>query len=1059
MKRVATSLLLLLLLALRIGASEEDLPVEVYDARHAKTPAKIKLSLERLEAFYQAESYGQIKNVSEALLANKLLQPKPRRARLENPKAEQAKELAAYNRERLRRQLVRERLLFYRARALLGLSEDPPKPQGLKEAETEFRKLALNVKDLPPADGKKEKDKPEPEPRFADPRYRDEAQYWLGRTYLAQEEPATAAETFQKLLDSGTENADLIANATRYLSIAKMRQSEKVADDPELDAQEKRKRRDSLLDDAARQLNNFVRDFQESPHRDQAELQLMELQLRLGRFADVEALARSFIRRADPGTPERALAAYYRAQSFYWEGEIDRAAELYEAAEEEEKPDPETLTNILFGLGWTNAQRARTAGPVERAEFLNKAHNALAQAWQRMAHDPSDNRRWLVARELTRVLIAQGEYEQALVQVQHLLGAHEMAFTAHFLAGQAARGCGRIETARDHFREVVERATRNADQPYVLEALAALAEIAYQSDRYAEAFEYHRRAERNAVRYRDFNRVAAARLGMAHALLELRHPDDARTEAAVAGLATALIRQMQAAAHDDPQRLRVTAEEIAFRLHVLGEWTGAGKENLRRARRMLDQLRVRLAAQLRKDELDYVEGQALFYRAEMQRAAMPFSINTNPDAYKNVFKLYDDAAQAVEAATVANPRGALAPRINFLLGRIHYRAGMLSLELSRTLKRQGRGTEAVRYESEADTAFEQALDPLLFVIRSSDRNVKLRADGRELLGETYLKLRAYEKGLVQFKALQADPFIPPARRAAAVRRWAEALDEMGRKEQAIHKLEPDIETHLASAIQAGKLLLETGQPRQARQVLLLSLQKNRDNDPELRAAALYHAHAIGLEYARAIAGDEGALMLEQESEQKLLELVNRYPQTPWANKAMLTLGRFLLGRGDWQRALAMAEETDKSIRLNPDAVDTLIAALLMKGRALAAGRKYDPALSALNRATLQKSDNLAGLASKAAATREQGTIYETLGQTDQALTHYQRVFVVYSKIWDEADAARIAVAEILQQRGDEESLRRALRILENGHDPGKMRPFRVRIEKSLQAKAYKSIEE
>lgn len=1024
-----------------LRASQADSDLEIHEIRQL------------IRRLFDGGGYEQVVEVTTALLRNPAFAPLPPppvpegtttgTGRDKKTVPPPAAAILSYQQEsarRLARQEEREWVWFQQARAQYERGRSRQRRDILQQAARAFALLAENRR------------------RFDNPAFLAESRYWAGVAHEALEEWSAAITRYQSVSEANPD-PELDVKASLALAKALQVQADRIIPDsidrsPREDPrppEERAREQDAMLRQAVNELLKISTAHQMSARREEAELELMQLYLRIQEYGELQRLTESFLSRVPFTHPDYARAAYYRAQAAYWQGHVDEAALLYREALDRQTDNTDAFVDLLYGYGETNARLAQTAAPDMRRPYLQHAQNALRRALQRMPFN--DPRRVPTTLRFAEVLIELEEYSEALEEARRILDAAPAAAGYH--AGVAAQGLGDTRQAVLHFRHVLLDSRAEADPQRQLDAMEALARMQEEAGAAAEALEYYRDAEALAVRLRSFTRVAAMRLGMARCLIGLGRAQPERLNPALGEAGISLLHLLQTANEERPDTLSRGAEAAARRIRVVESWQQTGVENFTRAETLIRQLEGRLAAQLRKDEIDLVRGIAFLAQAEEIRASIPVRMDRRPEDYNPVFALYANAISFFESALVANPRGMLSGRCSYELGRTQYLAGTLSMELADLLRRQDLGTEAISLQQDADKAFRDALRPLAHAVRNLPDLSATRMEARRLLAETHFALGDFEEGLVESRALATDPSLRREDRIAAVRRWAEALAKTGRQEEAVTTLTRYLDEDPSVGIQAARLLLQLQQPRVAYETLQESLRATDGQDVPrpLRAEGLFLGHDIILRHAERLFREPDAQeRLRQEARRALGHMILDYPDTPWAEAAAAALGQSLRDAGDWQTAQQEAARLRAEVEAQgaADVVETLQAldiqealALLEEARATGATDRLDEALALLSRAETRLTRTEPGQNLRARAVRVQGEVHEARGDTEQALRMYQRVFSLHHLARLEADSARLAAAAIYARQRD---FTRAVRVLEEGFDQDRLRPVRLDYE-------------
>ncbi len=1062
--RPARALTLCLLSALlgssAVGAEEGLVRDEIAEAASADTPAKMDDSLDVLERLFGGGNYLQARQLCENLLGNPRFGPIPPAVRdgidgtTLSPEAVENlnNQYAALNSARAARQLKREMVRLFHARTLYEQAAQGGDRAIMRQAIDEFLRLADN------------------QYLFSTQQYQAEAAYragqgysWLGEYPLAVK-ALRRVSTLNPTADLDVQSCLLLADALKaQADQTGTRADDRPARSPQdvpLDPRLALKTRETLLREAEQELAKITTNHPQSRHNPETELRLIELRFELQEYEEAERLAAEFLSRATPGTENYARASYFRANAVYLQGRIAAAADFFRTALEENKnASVQVRSDLLYGYGWTNARLADSASPELRQVNLTRAQAALRQAVKLM---PFGRRRQEAQLDLARVLILMQQYRDALQYLQEVLAEPRLRADGNYLAGQAAQGEGNIEAAIRYFYAALAQSQRGGGNRLTLDALQHLAELESGRGNFAEALEYYRLAQTTAVDQRQFDVVATASLGMAVAVAELANTGGQGREDATRRLTEALV--LAGARTADAQEAGAAARLIAFRLAALRQWTQAGPGNLKEAEEILAKLRGRLLPRLREDELEYVQGKVYYLSARNQRLALPLAYNITVPQYDDVFAAYNQAADVLNASLQANPRGSVSPRTRHLLGQVYDDAASLKMDLAAFLRARGMGAEAVRLEGEGMRFFQMAVPPLNLAVLDAESDVQLRIDARQLLGQTYLALghfgedpAQYEKGLEEFRILISETAITPQKRLAALRSMAQALAQKKRKEEAVDTLLPFVEKDLLCALQTQEILQELKQPRKAYDILTAGVRAARARQPEDTQAmpqALYTAHKMGLDQATEIVRNPTeTTALQASSADGLLALSDQYPGTEWASMALLDLGQWLLGQGKWQEALQRAQAGIAKLRDNPRAIDTVQAMYLLAGRAQLEGGKasasqdlIQKAREAFVQAERASTRTNLGREQRAAAIREQGNTYLALGNKNEALRYYGRVFSLFFNQYIQSDLARIEAAKIHAADGNYEL---ALKILDAGFNQDMLLQYKMLYKEKI----------
>ena len=303
----------------------------------------------------------------------------------------------------------------------------------------------------------------------------------------------------------------------------------------------------------------------------------------------------------------------------------------------------------------------------------------------------------------------------------------------------------------------------------------------------------------------------------------------------------------------------------------------------------------------------------------------------------------------------------------------------------------------------------------------------------------------------------SDLTIPWTRKIAALRDMATALSQKRRKAEAVELLMPYVDKDILSALKAGEILIELRQPRRAYETMVagISAATGRENTPRLDLArTVYTAHVLGLNSAADIVRSPADIPAQEAvSADALLRLSADYPGTAWASMALLDLGRWLLDLGRWQEAVDKAAAGIEALRQDLRAVDTVQALYLLAGRGYMEGGRSgeNPELLRKAQEMFAQAERAAtrsdlGRQQRAAAIREQGNAALALGNADEALRFYGRVFSIFFNEYEQADLARIAAAQIHAGRGN---YRLALDILDQGFDQEMLMQYKLLYRQKL----------
>ncbi len=921
-------------------------------------------------------------------------------------------ERLAYAARRLQRQRNREEAHFFYARSLMELGED--RPEAYDTALNEFRFLAQNRRGL------------------LQPQYMLESRLWLGRTYLRMGRPAEAAEALRRLLDLSPP-MHLDARASQLYASALLDQVRSFPEERGTGA------RDRILKRALEELNRIRIYYPNHPERQAVEVRLIELHLELRDYLKAAELADAFLRSERTPAALREEARLYRARAAYALGEVERAAEMYAEVLSAAPPGDPRRAEAEYGLGWSYAQLATSAGPTERPRLLAQAEGSLRRALDDLpAEHPQAP---LVRYALSEVLVRLGEWEAALRVVAPLTHEPGIRLRAHALAGEANRGAGNPEEALRHYEQVLRHGDANLPLGFLLENRFAAAAIHEARGRPGLALDLYLKAGSEARRLRNWPLAARADLGAARTLTDLGRMAEASESLMPETLAAALGPLLAAPPPED-------AREAVLRLedHLRGfvHRAGAGPDNFARALRILELLRRRHSDRVRGDELDYEEGRAYFLQARARaNELLPHAV-LDPDRLRPAFDLYARAASIMERGARTNPQSTFAPRVSFVLGRIQQERGRLLMRLAGELRERDELGEARLYEEQARILLAESAQTFVGAIQSPEITIPLRLEAQETLAGVYRELEEYARAAEEFRILAEDPSADAARRIRARRLWARSLSDIGRTDEAVRRLQPFVSEDPATALLAGRLYESLARLEEARAAYeggIAACRRSGDNcGAELPADLAFRLHRLGLERTAALYGDQQVEARRAEAASALRRLAQTWPETSWASRALEAVGAYLLETGNWQQARRVAQSGQEAAAGSPPRVWRMG---LLEARALVAGGRLETAGTILREIETAASQDPETRAIAAAAIREQGTIAGLEGKPDEALLLYARVFAEYPSAREEADRARIAAADLYAQEGRYDL---AFSVLANAHDPTLVRPYRERIE-------------
>ena len=1032
---------------------------EVQVAASVSTPEGIEDSIDVMQRLFKGGSYKQVMEVSAALLQNRYFQPIPPLSKpviADSMTADDIKivedEYSFVQSGRIARQLLREMLRFYHARALFEEYKLTTEMDLLYQAIDEFLLLGSNAYG------------------FQRQQYQAQSYYWVANGYMLLEDYVSAISNYREVAKYNP-SQEIDIKTSLELADALTAQAEIVGDDSDdqpgrspqdlpPNPAEVLKTREELLREAERELSKITTTNSMGDYLTGVELRLIELRYKLHEYEDAFRLADIFLSRATPGSQEYALAAYYRAMSVYAQGDVNQSVQLFKEALEE-NDDFKYKSKLFYGYGWTNAQLARTAGPEQRLVFLTRAQTALQAAIELM---PFSAQREKAILELTDVLIKSKEFELAADIVKQVINVPDKRIQANFYAGLATKKMDDIDAASRYFHTVLELSEAYVNKKYVLETLNELADLESIRGSYAEALEYYTQARDEAAKQLQYDIVAIASLGMATAEAELGYYDEGKREDAARRLLDSVIDMSIAVRKSEPADIKTAAQVVAFRAQALDEWSKANGLNLDQALQTLDSLQGRLLPRLRKDELEYVYGRIYYLKAQNIKREIKIDFKTQLSEFDDVFDNYIKAEDIVLKALEANPRGDLSAQTRYLLGLIYHSYAALKLELADLQKSRGMGAVAPPLEKEGVEAFRKAIAPLNLAVNASEDNPALRIAARELLGKTYLAIGKYsgsiskefsqfEKGLDEFRILANEPAISQKQKLEAIINMAVAYSENNRKQQAYETLKPYITRSIEAAIFAGKMMIALKQPRIAFATLekgIAAAQDERHPDNSGIAEAMFMAYSLGLQRANDIAVDSSEIeKYKKLSADGLFELGQKYPGTVWASRALLELGQWLLEQGEWQFALEKAVAGINKLKGDLKAIETVQAMYILKGKALMEGGKkekldalYKDALRAFAQAERANTRSKLGRQQRAQAIYEQGEALLALNRVDDALRYFGRVFSLFHNQFEEADKARYAAAKIHENNQNYDL---AIKLYDEMFDKGKYIDDKLRV--------------
>lgn len=1058
---------------------EEHSTLEIAQAKEAKTPAEIEETLARARRFFEGGGFSQARAICQALLDNPAFAPLPPlppptpQEITSSDATRRAQERKAHEEARIARQNQRETAMFLAARSLYEMAgSDPPL---LQQAIGEFSILA---------DPKKS--------GFLRPLYAIQAAFWMGRAHLRRKEPFEAALILRRLANQGPEGALegetllFLAEALQQLADSLQLQDAEqgIADtrarqllrpesaqeiltfakeNPGEHERRLQRIRRLLREEAIAELSRFAINYPQNEKREEAELRLIELQMDLGDYAGAEAMAKSFLNRALPRTEGHARARVRLAEAMYWQGEIERAAEEFEAILTEIRkgtvtPSPATLIDLHHGRAWASWKLAQTASPEQRREFLLRARSSfLAVLASPLPLD--DPRRNSDIYTLAETHLALGENHEALTRLTELLDDPRFHTRASYLAAQANRGLGRNEEAAHQFASVLRGAMEDGDRVLYLEALRALASLEQEDGAYAEALGHEREAAMLARILRDYTTAAEAEFGAAQALAGLGKRDESRERAIAQKIANTLARLTTPS--PSPADLCFLGHDLACSLRALHRSLQASPAHYDLAMKDLQRLRSQVGDRLRKDALDEAEALALSRKIQDRIQTILPLPEIQEEDLREIFTLTESAVTLARTGIQANPRGPLAPRLHLLTGKILADTGRFALRIAELYSVKGNTSAAAIARERGRRYLQEGLPAFRLAAESGSESILLEAETQ--LAESYFDLEEYEEAGKVFADLVHRPNLPASSRIHCHRRWARALAQRGRLDEAVSHLVPYLEMDPEIAIEASQWLEKLQRPAQARAALVHALAASSSPaQRSLAAEAAYRLHLLDLTSPTLVGGKLDPELVRQESALALARLATEYPDTPWSGLAVLALGEHLLPAPPlrsplslplpsgpvtvstrWEEVLAIVSSIAESNALTPETIQALH---LTRGRAFLEGKQYEQALEAFRQAEMIATDSETGYARRAAAVRGQGDVARAKGDEDEALRYYARVWAVFHRAATEADLARLTAAEIYEKRGQ---LQQARALLEKGSDAARMQPHLRRLVKKI----------
>ncbi len=962
---------------------------------------------------------------------------------------------------------LHEEVLFWEARAAFELAGHDRKK--LQAAIEIFRKISENL-------------------LLNEHQHRDkDALFWIGRAYLRAGNPKAASAVFSRLSGLGSQ-AGLDADYRWYWARALRMQADGLSSEGK-SAQQVIQERKKLWLSAKQKLLQIALVYENSSHYQDAEIALIQLDMQLGEYRDAEIRAGDLLQKHGLAGKTRRNAMLYRARCAYLVGDFDRAVRFYGSFLAEDGLGRQMRLEGLYELGRCLYQVARGAGGLQARDYLVRARRRLQQALQLMG---SDNARRLPGIHVyCQILVELGENKAAIDLMGPILNDAAWADQAHYLAGRACRGLGRLDSAIRYFSACLARTRMLGPTEFVMDVLRNLAELEEKRKDFASAFLYYRQTGMVARVLRNQAVMAAADMGLARSLVGLGRRNRSEGDIAAAPMAAACLRLLIAGGTREIDPFSAL-DEFDFQVRRMRLQADKGIRIYDSALAILEKLQQRYQDRVRQDELAFEQGMALFLKAEtMARAALSGG-RLDMGGLTRIVKLYEQAAERMAVAGQVNPRGSWAPGSNFQLGRIHASRGRFSFKVAEILELTGRRTEAGNYREEGKKVLGWARSPFRLAIKTAGADVDLRTAARMDLGQTYFELEEFSKAAREFQLLADDPEIHESTRAAATRMWARALDRLGMTDEAITRLRPDVGRYLASAILEGQLLEKQGHPRDAYNSYRAVFRANRasvpaNDTPGLAAEAAFRAWSLALAQAEAIAGSDGdAEAVRNTAVRELEKTAAEHLASEWSARALFTLGDYLLGREQgWRRvrkiarkyaALALARlEQAKAVSNDEkrDLAGLLQAMYLLEGKALLAGNQSRAAALVLERADMGDGKSPEQRTRTALALMELGNAAMLQKDENAAIRFYADVFARFDDVVAVADSARITLAKIYARRAREAFaaaaankdpkaarpvletaqtwLRRAREVLEHGHDRGRMLQEQRKLERLEQS--------
>lgn len=972
----------------------------------------------------------------------------PRPTRTNNAEGERAAERhkALYNERRTLRQRQREEAYYFLARCRLeeARAQDGP----FDEAIRDLLRVGRN------------------EFRFDRPEHARAALFWAARAQGFAGRHAAAIETYREIVGLGG-NPEMEGEVAWHLVKSLRSRIEELQATAGVGDARANEAIGRLRTVAIETLLRIVTTLPDSPFAGDAQVLLMKMRFEAGQHEDSAETAERLSKELSGDDPEFAGAQAILGQIAMAKGDVAEAVSFFDQAASAPGCPPETRISAQLDLGRCHALLAQTAAAEGREAHLRKARTALRVAVEAMPRESTERPSALLA--LGDVLVRLGEYEDAVVYLDQIANRKEVRTEARYLRGIAQRGLGKFPQAVHDFESVLADAESGESRTFLMRVLAGLAQLESDRGQFGAALIHYHAARERARAQWDFPVVAESDIGIAWSRLHLGRKQEKRQMQAEERAASALVSLLAIRPDGDPNDSRHALRRSLLRFQAVELESRAGPANCEKAIAIVNELRQRDADRVRGDKLDFIEGQALAIMAgEKARSALEqrwldaYAVRTVSEAYLKTTEVLSNAVQS-------NPRGAYAAETNYVLAETHRVWARFLLTVAERHEREERTVQAQSERQDGKQQLHKSAAPYARAAALAPIGSEMRSQARMQLGLTYLALEESDRARDAFQVLADNPDLPEAIRRTATRLWALALDRSGSWEEALAKLQPQVRVDLHSAVQAGRLLERIEQPRKAYETYRAGLLEAHDArsgaDRKLAAELLYRRYALGLAHAEDLTVADGVREMREDAEAGLRRVMEKHTDTDWATLAMLSLGRYLLQNGRVDEAKALAEWGRKSADENDE---ILRASYLIGGRARRDEEEFeifrrwlmqavpktraeaaadwadqvDPLQLDLGASlTANVSDLIA-----AEALRSIADAARVEGQADLALDLYAKVYAQYPQIAAEADRARIGAAEIHAARGGEEALEIAVRILEQGHDAGRMQAVMERLQ-------------